>query len=316
MWYNCAVFQVIHPGADAAGTHTVTFSYTYRSSDGVRHTDTINAETRDAAFAALRERGIKPIKVTAADGSKANGEVRVRAGVPKRVVTLLCALLLLAVGIAYRMGSRKGANAPATVMTPQGPVTCTVASPLPRQAIAGDRRRIEKSLSEIFRFPGEIALARFAEPGRDVPAVRKAPDEDGGIVSDVYTSSDGWKECLDAPIRIASNDLTEVVDLKRIVTGMKRELRGYLMAGGTVDGYFAELVKRQRLEISYRDRAESRLKEMTDELKRDGKESPEKFEAAYGYWMRSNASLKSMGIYELALPDILREYQAKMDFAE
>ena len=37
--------------------------------------------------------------------------------------------------------------------------------------------------------------------------------------------------------------------------------------------------------------------------------------AAYSYCMKSNASLlKSMGIYELALPDALREYQANMDF--
>ena len=46
------------------------FTYTYRSSDGQRHSAEIEAESRDAAFAVIRrELGIKPIKVTAADGT-------------------------------------------------------------------------------------------------------------------------------------------------------------------------------------------------------------------------------------------------------
>ena len=50
--------------------------------------------------------------------------------------------------------------------------------------------------------------------------------------------------------------------LKRIVTGMKREMQAYLAGGGTVEGYLTELEKRQRLEISYRDNAERRLNDM------------------------------------------------------
>ena len=298
-----AFLQLIPQGWFVLAAQIVTFTYTYRSSDGVRHTDTIDAESRDAVFATLRERGIKPIKVVAADGSKANGEVRVKVGVPKRVVAGICATLLVAVGLAYWMGSQNGETELATVVTPQGTVTFTVASPLPRQAIAGDRRRIEKSIREIFRFPAEVALARFAEPGRSFDAKGEIPG-----------SSDDWKECLNAPIRIASTDFTEVVDLKRIVTGMKREMRGYLLAGGTVEDYFTELMKRQRLEMSYRERAENRLKEMLSGLAQDNASDEKRLAAAYGYWMKSNASLKSMGIYELALPDALREYQTNMDF--
>ena len=281
----------------------MTFTYTYRSSDGVRHSDTIDAESRDVVFSTLRERGIKPIKVAAADGSKANGEVRVRTGVPKRVVAGICVALLVAVGFAYWMGSQKGEAELATVVTPQGTVTFTVAAPLPRQAIAGDRRRIEKSISETFRFPEEVALAHFAEPGRNF-------DAKGAVLG----TANAWKECLDTPIRIASTDFTEIVDLKRIVTGMKREMRGYLLAGGTAEDYFAELMKRQRLEISYRERAENRLKEILSGLEQNKASDEKKLAAAYSYWMKSNASLKSMGIYELALPDALREYQANIDF--
>ena len=50
------------------------FTYTYRSSDGQRHTAEIEAESRDAAFAKVRaELGIKPIKVTAVEASRQDG---------------------------------------------------------------------------------------------------------------------------------------------------------------------------------------------------------------------------------------------------
>lgn len=52
------------------------FLYAYKTPDGTRHEGEIASESRDAAFAALREKGIRPIKVYAADGSKANGETK------------------------------------------------------------------------------------------------------------------------------------------------------------------------------------------------------------------------------------------------
>ena len=61
------------------------FTYAYKTSDGVRHEAAMDAESREAVFAALRQQGIKAIKVVAADGSKANGEVR---GIRKRVLAL------------------------------------------------------------------------------------------------------------------------------------------------------------------------------------------------------------------------------------
>ena len=93
-----------------------------------------------------------------------------------------------------------------------------------------------------------------------------------------------------------------MVDLKRIVAGMKREMRAYLAGGGTVDGYLAELEKRQRLEVSYRERAEQRLAELLKDQK-----------AAYAYWLKANAQLQSMGIYPLPLPDALRMYQMGLE---
>ena len=148
-------------------------------------------------------------------------------------------------------------------------------------------------------------------------------------------SSADFETALREPIRIASTDFTEVVDLKRIVTGMKREMRAYISGGGTVEQYLAELEKRQRLEISYRDNAERRLNDMLngqdarspsatgetpvvpvsgqDARSRRGQAS---LKAAYAYWLKANAQLQAMGIYPLALPDALRSYQMSLDIEE
>ena len=84
------------------------YTYAYKTSDGVRHEDSMNAASREEVFAELRTRGIKAIKVVAADGSKANGEVR---GVRKRIVAVLVVLVAVAVGIvAYFGGARTGGN--------------------------------------------------------------------------------------------------------------------------------------------------------------------------------------------------------------
>lgn len=72
------------------------YTYAYKTSDGVRHEDSMNAASREEVFAALRKQGIKAIKVVAADGSKANGEVR---GVRKRAVAALVGVAAVCVGV-------------------------------------------------------------------------------------------------------------------------------------------------------------------------------------------------------------------------
>ena len=52
------------------------YIYAYKESNGTRHEESMEAESREAVFKALREKGIKAIKVVAADGSKDNGEIR------------------------------------------------------------------------------------------------------------------------------------------------------------------------------------------------------------------------------------------------
>lgn len=80
------------------------YTYIYKTSDGIRREGAMDAPSRDEVFMALRKEGIRAIKVIAADGSKANGEIR---GVRKRVVTLLVLLgILLTAGLSFYYFSR------------------------------------------------------------------------------------------------------------------------------------------------------------------------------------------------------------------
>ena len=194
---------------------------------------------------------------------------------------------------------------PITISTPQGPVTLRVAEPLPRQAIPGDRQRIEGARNGIFTNAAERLLARFAEPGRAVAA----PEGEKPTEAD-------FEAALREPIRVASSELTEHIDLKRIVSGMKREMRAYLAGGGTVEQYLAELAKRQKLEVSYRERAEQKLNAMLNEKDTRSPSGRDSLKAAYAYWLKANAQLQAMGIYPLALPDTLRSYQMSLDIEE
>ncbi len=302
------------------------FSYTYRSSDGQRHASEIEADSRDAAFAAIRrEFGIRPIRVVATGGEglqrdESGGRDKKGSGWKIVAWVALVALVFLAAAAFYILHSALSIR---QVMTPQGPVTYTTADPLPRQRIPGDRQRIDAAKGGIgrakpygvFKYRAEAFLAGYSEPGRQT----------GHPAADVPSAKE-FDEALNEQLRVSGADFTEVVDLKRIVEGMKREMRAYLAAGGTVEGYLAELEKRQRLEISYRENAEQRLNEL---LKRERgmdksetrnaktvKPKSRNLEVAYEYWLKANAQLQAMGIYPLALPDALRNSPMEMDFTE
>ena len=91
------------------------YIYAYKTSDGTRHQSSMNADSREEVFISLRARGIKAIKVVAADGSKANGEIR---GVRKRVVfgSAVAAAIVAAVSVyfAFTIGVAETATSPYT----------------------------------------------------------------------------------------------------------------------------------------------------------------------------------------------------------
>ena len=268
------------------------YTYAYKTSDGVRHEDSMNAASREEVFAELRKRGIKAIKVVASDGSKANGEVQ---GVRKRIVAMFVCIAALITGLAVYFAPVKPttASTATTKSTTTPSAKAKNATSLPRQMIHGDRARI-KEAAESLTNAAERVLAAFAEPGRTFVLESKLPTEAE------------FAAVLSEPITIAENEFTESVDLKRIVTRIKGDMRRYLSAGGSVQDFIAELVKRQKQEIAYRKKAESRLKEL---LSADSAK-------AYDFFLKANAQLQSMGIYPLPLPDSLRSYQNTLDFDE
>ena len=267
------------------------YTYAYKTSDGTRHEDSMNASSREEVFAELRKRGIKAIKVVAADGSKANGEVR---GVRKRVVlAIVCFAAVVTGGVVYWFTS-DDAESIVTKTHNSHVNRMRNASPLPRQMIPGGRGRIAEAAASLKSAP-ERLLAAFAEPGRPLTAlIDKTPTEAE------------FAAILREPLKVADDEFTESVDLKRIVTRIKGDLRRFLAAGGTAEEFVAELVKRQKLEIAYREKAEARLNKM---LKGDTIK-------AYDFFLKANAQLQSMGIYPLPLPDSLRSYQNTLDFDE
>ena len=257
----------------------------------------MNAASRDDVFRELRKQGIKAIKVVAADGSKANGEVR---GIRRRVlIASIGAVAVIVGGAAFFLGRTVPEPVPEFVQTPQGPVRIHQATSIPRQVIVGSRDRIEKLPEGFFQSKAEAFLARFAEPGRPY----SAPECD-------WPTRKEFEAVLQRPIRYAENDLTEHIDLKRIVTGIKREMREYLRGGGLVSGYIKELIKRQDLEISYRVKADQQIKSLLSNQIGGRNQSSQK---AYDYWLKANAQLQSMGIFPLPLPSKLSEYQMSFD---
>lgn len=280
------------------------YLYAYKSSDGARHEAEMDAQSRDEVFERLRKDGIRPIKVVAADGSKANGEVRV-LGIRRRVFFLaVVATAAAATAVTWFAGGRKGGaqGKPQgeTDIPAQGATLRRVAMPLPRQEIHGNRRRLGIAPTNLFETAIETYLSKFAEPGRGVSsnATRPATDMDEKSLLAV----------LDAPIHFTDDEYTEFVDLKRITAGIKREMADFIRGGQTAEEYYAALTDRQKVEAAHREKAETRLKELVAHGSEPAK--------AYDFWLKANARLQSMGIYPLPLPDALRDYQSNLNLDE
>ena len=248
------------------------YTYAYKTSDGTRHEATMVAKSREEVFAELRKQGIKAIKVIAADGSKANGEVR---GVRKRVVTALVAFVALAVGVvAYFSGTRTGG-----VSAPSEP---SFATDQDRRQIIGDAAIIEKNIrngwSDVFELEGERFLASFAIPG--VKAGQR------------NTSEKEFQAALDHRCEVKPTDSLEVQQIKAMVEGMKNEARRYIAAGGSIVEYGKRLTERQDAEIS----VYSRVKADLDKARKTMKD-----EEFMLYWEKRNDELRNLGIKTVGL---------------
>ena len=263
------------------------YTYAYKTSDGIRHEDTMNASSREEVFAELRKRGIKAIKVVAADGSKANGEVR---GVRKRAVAILLALVALSVGIiAYLIGTNFGTNR-SDLPVPNSAVTDTVSNPYAsaanvdktRRQVFGDEAIVAKGIrtgwADVFTLEGDRFLASFAIPG--VKAGQR------------NTSLKEFEAAINSKCDITPTDSPEARQIKAMVEGMKDEARQYIAAGGTIVDYGKRLTERQDAEIAIYERIKSEIEKAKATLSED------EFMDA---WERRNEELRNLGIKTVGL---------------
>ena len=249
------------------------YTYAYKDSDGKRHEGSIESPSRDAAFAALREQGIRPIKVVAADGSKANGAP---VGVRRRV---------MAVSIIVAVVAAVGATAAFLRVVRPVPETDAFQSDQTRRYPIGDAAIIEKGIltgwNDVFEHEGDRFLASFAVPG--VKAGQR------------NTTVEEIESALGRSVSIANDDGLEARQIKAMVEGMKAEARAYIAAGGSVVEYGRRLTERQDVEISAYERTKADLERAKETMSGN---------ALINYWESQNDKLRNLGIRPLTLESL------------
>ena len=234
----------------------MTYGYSYKTSDGVRHESTFEAKSNEAVFAALRAQGIKPMKVW---------EIHSPYYISKRTRLIIVLAIISAASVFYALRARHevqelrlGSNT------------------APRHQIYGDPaiwEDIERdNFAAVFPDVGDRILAAYAIPGRISP---------GALNLSRQELLKRLTECKDRNIAFDAADSNEATELKRIVQGMKEELRWYVADGeGTVESYLARLRERQDEEIRIYERTKNELENCTDNALREER----------------NAALRAMGL--------------------
>ena len=255
------------------------YTFAYKTSDGIRHEDSLEAKSRDEVFLVLRGRGIRPIKVVAADGSKANGEVR---GLRKRAVFALVALAALVAGVvAYLGGERTGAATAANSATTA-----------PRHQIYGDPAAVTTfergDCAAVLPREGDRLLAIFAQPGKLMCARGADPRRLPQAQADSFAAYAASELAVENDVPLADDDSREARELKQIVNGMREELREYLANGnGTPRSFWRRLNERTAQEIQIFERTRRELEKETSEE----------------VWEQKNDALRRLGLRTIPNPN-------------
>ena len=226
------------------------FTYIYKTSDGIRHVAEMSAESREEVFIALRQQKIKPIKVVAADGSKANGEVR--AGSLRWTAIVVLSLLLLGaiIYIAELMYGDRTLRLPGTNIgdlvrsgSAGTPSDINIARPRVRKQLSLDDKGSVNCLKQIFNHPSEVFLVRFAEPGKPM------------MLPDVIDSeiTDDFFDALQDEIVIKDEDDNAIVELKQVVAGLKEEAKMMVASGRNFNEIIQYFAMQQEMESKYRE---------------------------------------------------------------
>ena len=246
------------------------FLYEYQDKSNKRHKGALNAPDRAAAYAALREQGIKPIRCDEAPGFFNRLFGRGKRWLAIGVLGALCLVLV------------------AIIRSTPAPALYTSLDSSVRRQIIGDAAVIEKGIrtgwADVFALEGDRFLASFAIPGYPA-AVRNTTEEN-------LKASLESGEAESLPLREQG---IEARQIRAIVAGMKDELRRFLANDGTLVEYGERLVARQELEIGYYNRAKHEI----DFAVKEGLAERE----LLSLWEKRNASLRKMGIKLIPMPE-------------
>ena len=250
------------------------FIYTYRTSDNVLHEGVVKAATKDAAYALLKGKGIKPGQM-----KEAPGFFNKLFGKHKRWMAII-GLVIVVATLLFIVSKKEAAITQLVTETIE--LQASTDGPLDRRQLLGDEkiiaRCIETEWSIVFPRKCDRFLAKFAQPGHSVQHIR--PEELREIAADIEAN-------LKDPIEVADTDLDEYKQIKRIVSGMRDELITFLKDGGTVLEYIECLVQRQSYEVSLRNKAKAQL------LNSYRLKSADEYMAE---WKKVNLELRAIGL--------------------
>lgn len=247
------------------------FVYTYHTRENKRETGCVVAPSKEAAFAALKERGVRPIRVDLAPGV-----FNRLLSIGKRGLAIVLLALALAASVVWAfLGS--GADDD---------------SPLDRRQFYGDRAQLMEIMrkgnpeGEVLADDLERFLAAYSQPGQIV----RIPE---AALSNMLIQVDA---SLGRDVILRKGEPVTHREMKRIVQGMKIEMREFIRDGGTAQRYFKRLAERQAEEAAYYEKMRREF-ELARKVKSGG--------ALYDVWQQKNAELRDMGLKSLPFPQEL-----------
>lgn len=208
--------------------------YTYRTSDGAWHESSVRAPSRDEAFAKLKRRGIKPVRVDLESGALNSFKALGRRGLAI-ILLVACLAATLAYAILARAPRRDDPAAPQ-----QQQQEAEQRQPAVRRQIPSLPEDWIQRLSDYFD-SADSYLALCAQPGcREALDIMPDPDL---FTGDAFA---------DAPDEPRDGEPEWVADIRAILVGMKEEARALERAGKSPSEVIMWLRERQRMENSYR----------------------------------------------------------------
>ena len=259
------------------------FLYEYRTSDNAKHSGVIKAADREAAYALLKKKGIKPSRF-----AEAPGVFNKLFGKGKRWMAIAVLLLALAASSGYLL-TLLDRNGELAARNQELIELGTKVNPIDRCQVYGDPAMLAEGTASgwanVFTNEAERILARYARPG-----VAVAP----AAVSSMKSLAQSFEVALSCRVEYAEGDSSEIRKLKCIVEGMKVEARRYFAAGGTVNGYLKRLQRRQQYEVEY---FESSKKMLTEAYKDTFRR-----QSTLELWTKRNETLRAMGIETIPRP--------------